>query len=956
MPTLPEQIRSILGRRDGVREDAMRALADAYSAEVSRVNERLSKAVALLHKGLRSEAIQLASLSPNALDAAAALDFPEYDDWCEVLQLLDIPVPKELERDLADQIHEAIVETQPLDSILKRHRRLAIARAPLTWRLNTLRAIAKLDPTNPVWGEDIEALESARQRQLQNEVDSALKGGGIDRIRQLYEELTKSPWRVKPKPAFAKKLKEAIVASEQNAIAEELKRIAPIVHRAFCEFDETAARVAVAQWQDTLAKASQAPSTELIDQVEGAIAWLQEVDREAAERTERSAALGNLQSLLDVGANRIQLEAAYSACLRFDAPPPEELITRYRDAIEHRELSSRRRNRVLISAIFTFALLVVGVLFFWQRAAALERQIKNAETEFTAMLEQNRLVDAQAFWERLESENAAIASDLRLGSIYESLKVRIEAENARAQQFASYMKMADVEDASGIDPSALAKAESLANTEDEKAAAFNVRRRLNLWSQKIESEQTVSLLAAVQNSRQQLDHFESLPPDAVISSDLMKVVATLDQLPVSNPRANAAAKSQVQAARTRALAIRDALEQRRQRMQVESAAMNRILDARSLEAFSQALAAYADKLPETQLGKEFGETIKERPLWEKPEIWNQYMQRLASALTAAVDANQVQELGLQLKQVATEMPSNPAAENVREILERLTLYLDRNQLLQEILEGLKETTIADLYTVLDSSGNRYYIYRDHYHKNREQLKKTSWNPEIVVNATGAVKRQQKLTPPYNVYTEPYDTINWLVGQYQTKSADFSLDWDREFLRLIAEVRNRSNLDNMLKETLIQHLAAGACEGSPMLAANLTSPLVVLQQRSSKRTDWFDPLPLQDSLDTEVETRVIVPIAELYRRVPSIEQVAAQLQAAHYVWAGFLVRQSDGEIAISVKELPEQDGVLITPVPNAQNPDEANMIPVGKVQNGSIVLDKSKQPLSAGRPVFFLAAP
>ncbi len=142
----------------------------------------------------------------------------------------------------------------------------------------------------------------------------------------------------------------------------------------------------------------------------------------------------------------------------------------------------------------------------------------------------------------------------------------------------------------------------------------------------------------------------------------------------------------------------------------------------------------------------------------------------------------------------------------------------------------------------------------------------------------------------------------------------------------------------------------------MLAANLTNPLVILQQRSSKRTDWFDPLPLQDSLDTEVETRVIVPIAELYRRVASIEQVAAQLHAAHYVWAGFLVRQSDGEITISVKELPGQDGVLIVPVPNSQSPDQANMVPVGKVQNGSIVLDKSKLPQSAGRPVFFLAAP
>src|SRR5690606_4326811 len=119
-------------------------------------NERLTKAVALLHKGLRSEAIQVVSLAPNALDAAAALDFPEFDSWCEILQFFGIAVPDELQRDLADQLNEAIVESQPLAGHLRQHRRLAIARAPLAWRLKILRRIAAMDPTNGVWEEDLE--------------------------------------------------------------------------------------------------------------------------------------------------------------------------------------------------------------------------------------------------------------------------------------------------------------------------------------------------------------------------------------------------------------------------------------------------------------------------------------------------------------------------------------------------------------------------------------------------------------------------------------------------------------------------------------------------------------------------------------------------------------------------------------------------------------------------------
>jgi hypothetical protein len=161
---------------------------------------------------------------------------------------------------------------------------------------------------------------------------------------------------------------------------------------------------------------------------------------------------------------------------------------------------------------------------------------------------------------------------------------------------------------------------------------------------------------------------------------------------------------------------------------------------------------------------------------------------------------------------------------------------------------------------------------------------------------------------------------------------------------------------MLKEMLIQHLAAGACEGSQLLSANLTNPLVVLQQRSSKRANWFDPSPLQDSLDAEVETRVIAPIAELYRRLPSIDQIIVQLNAGQYVWAGFLTRDPSGKINAAIKELPPKHGTLLVLKPSSQNPEQADMVPIGKVRDGSFVLDQTKSIQSAGRPIFFLADP
>src|SRR6056297_1645622 len=156
MPTTVDKIRRALEKRDGIAEEEMRPLADAYREQVQQVNQRLDDAVMLLRKGLRSEAIQRVEMTPNALDAAAELEFPEWDEWNEILQFMAIPLPPKLNQDHVAQINEAIIESLPLEALLRRHRRLAIAKAPLAGRLRTLRQIARVDSKNAVWNDDLE--------------------------------------------------------------------------------------------------------------------------------------------------------------------------------------------------------------------------------------------------------------------------------------------------------------------------------------------------------------------------------------------------------------------------------------------------------------------------------------------------------------------------------------------------------------------------------------------------------------------------------------------------------------------------------------------------------------------------------------------------------------------------------------------------------------------------------
>ena len=99
--TITDRIRRQLEQPDGLTHEALEPLAVEYAQAAAEVNQRLSECVALLRKGLRSEAIQRAAMKPDVLDLSADLDFEELQEWIEILQFYGISAPPLLDRDAA---------------------------------------------------------------------------------------------------------------------------------------------------------------------------------------------------------------------------------------------------------------------------------------------------------------------------------------------------------------------------------------------------------------------------------------------------------------------------------------------------------------------------------------------------------------------------------------------------------------------------------------------------------------------------------------------------------------------------------------------------------------------------------------------------------------------------------------------------------------------------------------
>ncbi len=159
--------------------DEMVQLAADYAQLCVQANERLRQCSTFLQQGLRTEAIHLAEESPNLLDFVAALDLPDQGAWAEFCQNNGMAIPPPLQLERAAQLNEAYAQDQPLEHLMAHHRLLALGRAPIRERLETLRKIAEVDTAGSgAWEKDIRIFEKARLKELPAAFHRAVKCAG----------------------------------------------------------------------------------------------------------------------------------------------------------------------------------------------------------------------------------------------------------------------------------------------------------------------------------------------------------------------------------------------------------------------------------------------------------------------------------------------------------------------------------------------------------------------------------------------------------------------------------------------------------------------------------------------------------------------------------------------------------------------------------------------------------
>lgn len=355
------ELRSFCQSSDQTASDDMRAAAAAYREASLAVNARLRRCEEFLSKGLRSEAIQLAEAEPPLLDALAILDFPEWAQWDQLAGVYGLAAPQRLLTQTAEALNRAYAEDQPLKRLLREHRQLALARAPIRERLILLRKLSRADAGNPVWMDDLRTFEAVRVGELNQEIDAVLGRNDPAGIAAAWTELTEGEWASGPPMPQINRLRGMFA----HQVAAELRDAVAGGHA------ERALRLRD-KWQRLQPGEALAAEDPLWNQVKRDLKWLGRYEDRQQREMAFHAALGHLELALAEHAPPDELREHWAAVQDFDMPVPAAIEGLYHDSIA--EVVRRRSSRELMIVAATFAVGALALVAFLVWALLIRRR------------------------------------------------------------------------------------------------------------------------------------------------------------------------------------------------------------------------------------------------------------------------------------------------------------------------------------------------------------------------------------------------------------------------------------------------------------------------------------------------------------------------------------------------------------------------------------------------------
>ncbi len=961
--TISDKIRKQLEQPDGLTIEALSPLAVEYGRETEQVNTRLAECTQLLRKGLRSEAIQRAFMKPNLLDWSASLDFSEFDDWLSILQFYGIAVPTLLNRDAAQELQEAIVEEQPLEELLRQHRRLAIAKAPLAWRLKVLRRLGQVDPANIVWREDQEQWETIRLKQIPSELKAAVDAKLLVAVQSICEELNESKWAVAPPQELCKRASKAARIFRHEEQTVQLRAIADQLHSAYSEGNESAASSRFKAWNEVVRGMESPPDSELVQSVEPAIEWLRECEEDRARIARHEKATANLEVVLQRKSTLADVQRSHYEVTSLQMGIDPILEQRYHSRVNELQQASKRRLQLSIAAIAVSAITLMTALGMWQWNRTYRKAVDDSSARLTALIDADELDEADSIAKKLNTQAPQIANSPELAALFGKLKSAQQAESSRAERAAAAIAAAQNDDPAKIDLGNLISAEKQAKTPDEKAQIQIVRRAWERHEQEITTNQFEIVRTRVSTIEERLAEIQKSQIADVSESELQNIMTDLNKITAEFPRGSSRASKLLEVASERTTSLRDSIRKQRRDMEIRQQATKGIREAKSLEQFQNEMKRFAEKLPGDPVATEYSDALQEAELWKRADDWNVWCKSLGESLEGGLSQTELKSLvdaKTSLVSALLEIPNTSIG--FKFLSDHLAIADQRSTELTSLLEDFENAVIADLVTISEMAGSdarvgsRRFMTWDARAENDAAIKKLGTKPKIVLPVISdnlGATTNVTFTGKISILEEPRSTIRKMIRRMESNKQSVVDDWESGIIAAIKDVVQGKELDSQIKEILLTRLVKAGGEGSIAMKVAFSALEEKLRDRADKRAFWFNSSEMNANMDNEVLACIKECLKELESQKLKLSESLKRLAGSNFEWIGAMMRDSTGKLDAWLNRDDVPDGDVVCIVPAVQPANAGRVVQVGRVAGKKLSFSGSSETSLAGRPLFLI---
>ena len=709
---IADKIELVLASLSNVSDEELRDLAETYARACQEVNQRLQDIHHLIKAGERSEAIRRADIAPRLLDAVDALDLPDRDAWVDICTLKRLPQPPELLTQYVAELNEAYESEQGLAGLLRQHRLLALARAPLAKRAAVLRQLAEAEPENPIWVEDLQTLEKFWLDQISQEIQECVKAEDLSALEDIHKELESGQWRCAPPASVISQCRSAVEMLRNKAFRREMEHLATLIREAMERRDVSRVEELLRVWQERAATAPQWVDWDLQNKVQPAMLLAKQLEAERQAERRRRQLFNQFQQMLVNPPSRTELEKQYLALQEAGVTLPPDVEERYAAVIDmYRRRAALRRNILLV--VMTVVFIAAGVIVWKVQAQIQTNQIAaNAVAVVEAYIESKQFEEAENYLADLEEKHPQLLERPELIAIKTRLQEAHQEENSRQKKLADLLSMVERSLESVPNAPALDQATSLARTleEKERVAALRTQAEKRWAALRAEAEEEFrKRINQLEEDLNQIVHGNNLSVEEELHQ-LSQLVERVNRLESENRDKGLSFDRELNQLRDRASArLMEVAKTSKRERAVRELCSAAAQGTQAYLAAVRKIAAGADSVGLTDLTMVEAELprLDALPAWNNAAaLWND-SRTVLSAQARTTLLEQINSLQVE------PVDAFPLKMEERQRLEAyLTIISQRDQLALTIVPALneewKQPLISDAWFVQLKNGRRYY--------------------------------------------------------------------------------------------------------------------------------------------------------------------------------------------------------------------------------------------------------